>query len=57
MRKFIVWADVRRVEHEVEMPDTATDEECEEACSDTLNTLIGNGDTGWNEVLPDGTEK
>lgn len=57
MRKFIVWAEVRPAEVTVEMPDDATDEACEEACSDALDNLIENGDTGWNEVLEDGSER
>lgn len=49
-RRFIVWAQVSHAEHEVVMPATATDEECEAACKDVLDVLIGNGDTGWNEL-------
>lgn len=56
MRRFVVWAEIRKSEVEIEMPDNATDEECEAACSDALETMIGNGDTGWNEVHEDGTE-
>jgi hypothetical protein len=56
-RKFVVWAEVRRVEETVELPASALDLECDAACEDVLDTLIGNGDTGWNEVLEDGTEQ
>jgi len=66
VRRSIVWALCNHAsqsregqgEITIEMPDNATDEECEEACADALDTLIGNEfDTGWNEVMPDGTEK
>lgn len=54
MRRFEVFAGCSHREmdtHIVEMPDTATDEECEEACREILDTLIGNNfDTGWNEL-------
>lgn len=37
----------------VELPDTATDAECDKACGDVLDTMIANElDTGWNEILP-----
>lgn len=49
-RKFIVWAHVPLWEVSVEMAAGSTDEECEAACADELDTLIGNGDTGWNEI-------
>lgn len=55
MRVFRVWLD-RQVpgcdpyEETIEMPDDATDEECDDACRDCLDTMIGNHlDTGWNE--------
>lgn len=54
MRRFVVWAEVRYSKHEVELPETASDEECEAACRYALDTLIGNGDTGWNELDDDG---
>lgn len=49
-RRFVVWAEVRHAECTVEMPALATDDECEEACADALDSLIANGDTGWNEL-------
>lgn len=55
-RRFVVWVDVSRREEIVEMPSTATDEKCEEACRDVLDVLISNGDTGWSELHPDGTK-
>jgi hypothetical protein len=55
-RRFVVWAEVLHAEHTVEMPANATDKDCEEACREALDTLIGNGDTGWNEVHEDGSE-
>ncbi len=59
MRRFEVWLDKQVAGGDpsieiVEMPDNATDEECEEACRDCLDTMIGNLlDTGWNELSPD----
>lgn len=33
------------------MPAEASDEECQEACSDCLQTMIANElDTGWEEI-------
>lgn len=55
-RMFLVWADVSRREELIELPGTATDKECEDACKDALEVLISNGDTGWNEIHPDGSE-
>lgn len=55
-RRFVVWADVRHAETTVEMPPGSSDKACEEACREALDTLIGNGDTGWNEVHEDGSE-
>lgn len=58
MRKFIVYLDkgcVGRspIEETIELPDSATDEECDEACRDCLQTMIGNEiDSGWHEVVP-----
>ena len=56
MRRFRVWLD-RQVpglsasEEVCEMPDDATDKECEEACADVLQVMIGNElDTGWEEI-------
>lgn len=53
MRKFIVWARCSCAGGEVtvKMPDSATDNECEQACSDMLNEIIGSKfDTGWDEL-------
>ena len=56
MRRFKVWLDknipgVETSYETVEMPDDATDEECEEECASCLDTMIGNVlDTGWEEV-------
>jgi hypothetical protein len=55
-RRFRVWAEVRDGETTVELPAGATDAECEEACREALDLLISNGDTGWNELKPDGSE-
>lgn len=53
-RTFLVWARCNHrdgPEQMVEMSDDATDEECEKACADAIDTLIGNEfDTGWNEL-------
>jgi hypothetical protein len=51
-----VWLDknisgVEADEEIVEMDDDATDEECEEACADALDQMIGSVlDTGWEEL-------
>ena len=56
MRYFVVWLDKNTVGCEpvrelIEFPDDATDEECNEACADCLDTLIANElDTGWDEL-------
>lgn len=56
LRRFEVWLDVQVPGEEatteiVEMPASATDAECEEACRDTLDVMIGNElDTGWREI-------
>jgi hypothetical protein len=56
MRRFEVYLDVQVVGKEasveiVEMPDSATDAECDEACRECLDTMIGNElDTGWREL-------
>lgn len=52
-RRFVIWAEVRFAEHTLEMSSDATDEECEAACQEALDTLIGNGDTGWAELGKD----
>ena len=63
MRRFVVFAHCRCARSDgaeviVELPDGTPDDECDSACSDMLETLIGNEfDTGWNELMPDGTEK
>jgi hypothetical protein len=55
MRKFLVYLDknipgVSRVSCPVEMPDNATDQECEQVLQETLDTLIANElNTGWVE--------
>jgi hypothetical protein len=37
----------------VEMPDDATDEECDEACRECLESMIDNNlYTGWDELPP-----
>jgi hypothetical protein len=49
MRRFHVWCNDS--DHIVEMPDDATKEECDEACKDALDDMIGTVcDTGWNEL-------
>ena len=56
MRCFEVWLDknLAGVEPDiviVEMPDNATDAECEAECMEALDVLIGNNlDTGWREI-------
>lgn len=59
MRKFRVWlcknimvlGDQNKTEEIIELSDDATDEECDEACKDVLDTLIANElDTGWEEI-------
>lgn len=56
MRRFKVWLDKNVVGampscEIVEMPDDATDADCQEACSDALQTMISNElDTGWREL-------
>jgi len=55
MRRFKVWLDVQvsgtdPYEEILEFPDDTSDEECEEACEDCLQTMISNElDTGWDE--------
>ena len=40
------------------MPDSATDKECEEACSEACEIIISNEfDTGWNEITNTGGEQ
>jgi hypothetical protein len=56
-RRFVVWAHVSGAEHIVEMPAGATDKECEDECRNVLDTLISNGDTGWNELGVDEPEE
>ena len=62
MRRFRVWLDVQisgeeAKEEIVEMPDDATDKECQEKCKGCLEDMIATYlETGWNEILPDGTE-
>ena len=57
-RRFRVWLDVQVPGKDpsyelVEMPATATDKECNEACADALDTMISNElDTGWDELEP-----
>jgi hypothetical protein len=59
MRRFRVWLDVQvpgkdPSEEIVEMPDDASDEECEEVCNGLLETMIANElDTGWDEIHDD----
>jgi len=55
LRRFEVWIDKgMRCEPAtafVEVPDTATDEECDEACREMLDDMIGSYlDTGWREL-------
>lgn len=56
-RKFYVWAEVRESSCVIEMPDDATDEECDAECVDALDSLIGGGDTGWNQVTDEEAER
>lgn len=55
-RRFEVWIDKGvpgqpAIVSEVEMPIGATDDECEEACSERLQDMLGNElDTGWREM-------
>lgn len=53
MRKFDIW--VENDTETLEMPDTATDAECEAACRDILEVMLGNIDSGFNEIKEDGT--
>jgi len=56
MRRFEVWLDrcvpgVMTDTDIVELPDDATEEQIQEVCMDSLDTLIGNNlDTGWREI-------
>lgn len=56
MRRFEVWLDKKLAGVEpdtciVEMPDGATDKQCDEACKEALESMIENElDTGWNEL-------
>jgi hypothetical protein len=58
MRRFRVWLGKQIVGEGlayevVELPDTATDDECEAACRDCLDTMIGSLlDTGWEPIGP-----
>lgn len=58
-RRFEVWLDkqvvgARASVEVVEMAPGATDKECEEACKECLETMIGNElDTGWRELAED----
>lgn len=59
VRRFEVWLDKNVIGTEpsveiVEMPEDASDAECNEACSDALETMISNElDTGWRELNDD----
>jgi hypothetical protein len=56
VRRFVVWVD-RQIPGDdgdkeiVEMPDDATDAECDAECLDCMETMISNSlDTGWQEL-------
>lgn len=55
-RRFRVWLDKKvvgraRYYEVVDMPDDASDEECDVECLQTLETMISNElDTGWEEL-------
>lgn len=61
MRRFEVWLDKNIVGTEavtdvVELPDDVTQEQIDEACSASLDNLIGNElDTGWREIFEEET--
>lgn len=56
MRLFRVWIDVQVPGKEasvetLELPDSYSDTQCDEACAACLETMISNElDTGWEEV-------
>lgn len=56
MRRFRVWLDVQvpgkePSEEIIELPDSASNAKCDEACADCLETMIANElDTGWEEI-------
>lgn len=58
VRRFYVWAECNHVSNTkpdpqqvLEFSDGETEEEIEAACTDFLDTLIGNNfDTGWSEL-------
>lgn len=51
MRTFLVW--VGNSEEEVEMPDDASDLDCNAQCEAVLEIMLGNLDSGWNEITED----
>lgn len=55
MRKFVIW--VLKDTEKLELPDTESDESCEAACREVLEAMLGNIDSGFNEVMPDGSER
>jgi hypothetical protein len=49
MRRFHVWAEVRRTEIVVEVEDG---DDADDVCAEACDALIENGDSGWNELEP-----
>ncbi len=48
MRTFVVW--VEHLETEVEMPDDASEFDCEAACESAFDELMDRIDAGWEET-------
>lgn len=45
-----VFAEVRNSSLVLEIPEGATEDEVTQMGDDALDTLISNGDTGWDEI-------
>lgn len=45
-----VFAEVRASQTVIEIPDGLEPSEVDELGADALDALLGNGDTGWNEI-------
>lgn len=53
MRRFRVWIEYPTGfpdEEYVEMPDDASDEECDKKCAELLESMLDYLDTGWGEL-------
>ncbi len=49
MKKYIIW--VEKDEQIVEFPDDWDDARCKSDCEDILDGMLGNIDSGFNEIV------